>query len=484
MDVAAKRKPRSNDFMSRRAVIAQVDDVERSAREWAKYLDITKDCIVGRMKRGMTLEQAVLYSVNKAWNTVNTGNQCKAGHEYTPENTRTEVLPNGRTARRCRICQANWTRLSQRRRRARKRAPINPGLCGAGAHKLEGDNLIVRIVRGQTVRMCRACRNAKAALRKERVARGLPGNTRETAGMTIDQKIAFFSRPQPSGCVLWAGPIGGAPGYYRPKVYHKGLKTREGKPTAALLVRQYLWEKKYGRKPPEGHVLAARCGNDERCIADAHTYATPLRARTGSKEAKQKRKKSMILLHAEDRGRYLEEAQQHAARVKATLAERFPSLVSELDDVVQEALLSIYLQWAEHRREIADVHAYFMMAAFNECHSRLRAYRPAESFSDIDAETIQCENPLMANPAEIIEALEERFLDTRRYAQREYKMPPGMRQVWELRKIGLSYKEIADRLDISINTVEQHMGRAYARIRGRRVTLRLSTMLNPELLPV
>jgi hypothetical protein len=36
--------------------------------------------------------------------------ECKRGHEFTPENTRIEARPNGRSARRCLTCQREYGR--------------------------------------------------------------------------------------------------------------------------------------------------------------------------------------------------------------------------------------------------------------------------------------------------------------------------------------------------------------------------------------
>ncbi len=69
------------------------------------------------------------------------------------------------------------------------------------------------------------------------------------------------------------------------------------------------------------------------------------------------------------------------------------------------------------------------------------------------------------DPATIIENMEERALIERRYLDLQSKMSRRVREVWELRKRGLSYKSIAQVMGLSVNTVEQHMRNAYAQVR-------------------
>jgi RNA polymerase sigma-70 factor (ECF subfamily) len=53
----------------------------------------------------------------------------------------------------------------------------------------------------------------------------------------------------------------------------------------------------------------------------------------------------------------------------------------------------------------------------------------------------------------------------RRYKELVDALPPRMRQVFLLHRVeGLGYKEIAERLDISVRTVEWHIAEAIVRI--------------------
>src|SRR5207237_7842220 len=57
----------------------------------------------------------------------------------------------------------------------------------------------------------------------------------------------------------------------------------------------------------------------------------------------------------------------------------------------------------------------------------------------------------------------------RRYREIVETLPPRMREVFVLHRVdGLSYREIAERLDISVRTVEWHVAQAIVRL-GRGV---------------
>lgn len=70
----------------------------------------------------------------------------------------------------------------------------------------------------------------------------------------------------------------------------------------------------------------------------------------------------------------------------------------------------------------------------------------------------------LAVPPAQCEALELEQM-RERYRQTVHALPERMREVFILHRVeGLSYKEIADRLDISVRTVEWHIAQAIVRI--------------------
>lgn len=50
-----------------------------------------------------------------------TKTHCKYGHEFTPENTRVRIQPNGRPSRKCRTCERRVSREQEARRAERVR---------------------------------------------------------------------------------------------------------------------------------------------------------------------------------------------------------------------------------------------------------------------------------------------------------------------------------------------------------------------------
>ena len=73
----------------------------------------------------------------------------------------------------------------------------------------------------------------------------------------------------------------------------------------------------------------------------------------------------------------------------------------------------------------------------------------------------QCDCPIQPQQGQTLEY--EQMRD--RYRQLVASLPPRMRHVFVLHRIeGLSYREIAERLDISVRTVEWHIAEALVRI--------------------
>ncbi|WP_139275541.1 hypothetical protein [Mangrovactinospora gilvigrisea] len=107
---------------------------------------------------------------------------CKAGHEFTPENTYEYHRPDGRIARSCRTCHAR-----RQREMVESRKELTGAVCPKG-HPLTDDNTVAYNRKdGTEVKLCRICLEARqehssSAQRKDTCKRGhafTPENTYE-----------------------------------------------------------------------------------------------------------------------------------------------------------------------------------------------------------------------------------------------------------------------------------------------------------------
>lgn len=129
-------------------------------------------------------------------------------------------------------------------------------------------------------------------------------------------------------------------------------------------------------------------------------------------------------------------------------------------DMVQDVFLAL-LEKPELLHTLADVYAYVYTAVRNRCLDRLRhdAYRReyANRAWALIVDTINLETP-----ATLLHYRETRL----RIIQAIDRLPRRSRQVFMLsREQGLKYHAIATTLGISVNTVENHMALALARLR-------------------
>jgi RNA polymerase sigma factor (sigma-70 family) len=137
--------------------------------------------------------------------------------------------------------------------------------------------------------------------------------------------------------------------------------------------------------------------------------------------------------------------------LRAYLQKRFPAL-SDHDDLVQEA----YVRLLRARREgrVTSAKAFLFTVTRNLAIDLFRRHRriaPHESISEL------AEQSALEAPIDLVAATEhQRRLDL--LIEAVVALPERCRDVMMLRHLdGLSYKEIADRLGISANTVRVHM---------------------------
>ena len=132
----------------------------------------------------------------------------------------------------------------------------------------------------------------------------------------------------------------------------------------------------------------------------------------------------------------------------------------EAEDVVQEVFGGVCKN-RESLNPEGNLKAYLYTATFNRCVSRRRKGRlPTVAIDAFREAPIGEENDIEAdiNTAELRSAIYEEI----------GKLPDKCREVFLLsRKEEMSYKEIASHLNLSVKTVENHIGNALKRIRKR-----------------
>ena len=148
----------------------------------------------------------------------------------------------------------------------------------------------------------------------------------------------------------------------------------------------------------------------------------------------------------------------HEGELRGWLRRRLGSLHSnDTDDLVQEAFARI---WMADFSSIRDGRAYLYTTVRHLLaeYARRRRIVPIELLGEIDATNILSEEPGL-----------ERRIGARQELERLRSIVAGLpaqcRRVFELRKFeGLSHKGVADRMGLSVKTVENHLTRALARI--------------------
>ncbi len=144
---------------------------------------------------------------------------------------------------------------------------------------------------------------------------------------------------------------------------------------------------------------------------------------------------------------FVDEVLPHERDVRAWLARRFPD-VSDIDDVMQDAFARCLKATAAG--PVANPRAFLFVTARNLAlnHLRRRRYERPPGRQEEDAMTIVDE---LTGPQESVAKREE----LQHLIRAIQSLPRRCRQVMTLRKIyGFSQQEVADRLGISVHTVE------------------------------
>lgn len=153
------------------------------------------------------------------------------------------------------------------------------------------------------------------------------------------------------------------------------------------------------------------------------------------------------------------------------------------DDIIQESMLRAFLFWSSGKT-IDDMKLFLFVATARISIDFWRKENIIQTvplghyeFSDGDIEELSIFAPWDADPAQAIEYEQEYELHRKILRLRMNQMGKRMRQVFELKAMGQSQREIAAKLEISENTVEQHLGQAYKFVRGKRHDAPSLTML-------
>ncbi|SEW37810.1 RNA polymerase sigma-70 factor [Chitinophaga arvensicola] len=137
------------------------------------------------------------------------------------------------------------------------------------------------------------------------------------------------------------------------------------------------------------------------------------------------------------------------------------------DDVVAKDLVQdFFIKYWENRHHlhVASFEAYAYRAVNNSCIDYLRRQEVSQKRHaglETDVYTLQ--------PSDEMPAEDKRL---NRLLQLFNQLPPERRRVFELHvQEGLTYREIALQLNISVNTVKTQLRRAYTALRGKIISL-------------
>lgn len=125
------------------------------------------------------------------------------------------------------------------------------------------------------------------------------------------------------------------------------------------------------------------------------------------------------------------------------------------EDVVQDTFIKI---WENKRELIAspDVKFYLITAVRNNCITAIRKQKTQQTTYTDDIKEPEPEPYFRAS-----QHAEKQSEDTRKIEEALNQLPPKCKEVFLLVKLhGMSYKQAAESLEISVKTVENQMGKA------------------------
>ena len=140
------------------------------------------------------------------------------------------------------------------------------------------------------------------------------------------------------------------------------------------------------------------------------------------------------------------------------LANFAKNIVGEKDaeDVVQDVFLKIWHQKSELLMKSPK--SFLFRAVYNKCIEKIRRRQ-------IESDYLSSLK-ISKNTEGILDEVADTFMLKEKINKSLQQLPPKTREVFVMAKInGLTYREIADELDISVKTVENHMSKAFKQLR-------------------
>lgn len=139
------------------------------------------------------------------------------------------------------------------------------------------------------------------------------------------------------------------------------------------------------------------------------------------------------------------------------------------EDVVQDVFFSVWKRRFFLRQDSAALQAYLLRSVYNRCMNYLQRRRTRQSYAEEQGEFLaMAERYYDPDRNPVIKSLFDRdlhhFLD-----QSIEALPDKSREVFRLSYVeGYSHKEIAERLGISVRTVDSHI---YSALKSLRTAL-------------
>jgi len=158
---------------------------------------------------------------------------------------------------------------------------------------------------------------------------------------------------------------------------------------------------------------------------------------------------------------FADEVQPHALSLRSYLENAFPSVRNEVDDVVQDSLLRVWL--ARAKQPIQSARGFLFKVARHCAIDALRRARaaPVDLMEDLERN----QSAVIFQDAAVLVSREEK---SRLLAEAIDALPARCRQVVVLRKLRLiPQREVAQRLGLSEKTVEAQLARGLKRLEAK-----------------
>lgn len=130
------------------------------------------------------------------------------------------------------------------------------------------------------------------------------------------------------------------------------------------------------------------------------------------------------------------------------------------EDIVQHVFVTLWEKSGTIQIQ-SSITAYLYRAVYHECLNHIKHMKVRSSHESY------VKHQTTAEEAPVLEKLQEGELK-KRLSMALSELPEGCRTVFQMSRFeSLKYREIADRLDISVKTVENQMGKALRMLRTR-----------------